>query len=80
MCLFCCQKTAFVCEFQHTPLQRMMFLLMFYTGGMRFLGYVPNSLRNKNMRGTHHIYFKKWFSWPSKLYCPLGAHEKKLFH
>jgi hypothetical protein len=31
ICLFCCQETAFVCEFQHTPLQKMIFFSMFHT-------------------------------------------------
>jgi hypothetical protein len=30
-------------------------------------------------RGTFHIYFKKWFFWPSKLCCPLWAQGKKTF-
>jgi hypothetical protein len=36
-------------------------------------------LETRIWRGSFHIYFKKWFSWPSKLCCPLGAHEKKTF-
>jgi hypothetical protein len=31
ICLFYCQKTAFVCEFQHTPLQKMIFFSLFHT-------------------------------------------------
>jgi hypothetical protein len=31
ICLFYCQKTAFLCEFQHTPLQKMIFSSMFHT-------------------------------------------------
>jgi hypothetical protein len=30
-------------------------------------------------RGTVHIYFKKWFFWPSKLCCPLWAQGEKNF-
>jgi hypothetical protein len=30
-CLFYCQKTAFVCEFQHIPLRKMIFFSMFHT-------------------------------------------------
>jgi hypothetical protein len=30
LCLFYCQKTAFVCEFQHTPLCKMMFFSRFH--------------------------------------------------
>jgi hypothetical protein len=37
-------------------------------------------LETRIWRGTFHIYFKKWFFWPSKLYCPLlGAGEKNFF-
>jgi hypothetical protein len=28
-------------------------------------------------RGSFHIYFKKWFFWRSKLYCPCLAQGKK---
>jgi hypothetical protein len=42
-------KIAFVCEFQHIPLRKMMFFSMFRTSCMRFWGHVSNSLRNKNM-------------------------------
>jgi hypothetical protein len=50
ICYFDCQKTAFVCEFQHTPLPKMIFFSMFHPlVGMRFWGHVPNSLKNKNM-------------------------------
>jgi hypothetical protein len=31
ICLFYCQKMAFVCEFQHTPLRKMIFSSMFRT-------------------------------------------------
>jgi hypothetical protein len=31
ICYFCCQKMAFVCEFQHTPLRKMIFFSMFHT-------------------------------------------------
>jgi hypothetical protein len=30
-------------------------------------------------RGSFHIYFKKWFFWPSKLCCPLLAQGEKTF-
>jgi hypothetical protein len=37
-------------EFQHTPLRKMIFFAMFHTScGHEIWGYVPNSLRNKNM-------------------------------
>jgi hypothetical protein len=31
ICLFYCQKTDFVCEFQHIPLLKMIFFSMFHT-------------------------------------------------
>jgi hypothetical protein len=33
ICYFYCQKTAFVCEFQHTPLQKIIFLATFHNFG-----------------------------------------------
>jgi hypothetical protein len=30
-------------------------------------------LETRIWRGTLHIYFKKWFFWPSKLCCPLSV-------
>jgi hypothetical protein len=36
-------------------------------------------LETRIWRGTFHIYFKKWFSWPSKLCCSLWAQVKKTF-
>jgi hypothetical protein len=30
ICLFQCQKTAFVCEFQHIPRCKMLFFLRFH--------------------------------------------------
>jgi hypothetical protein len=62
VCLFYCQKTAFVCEFQHIPLWKINFcqcstpLL-----DMRFCRDIPNHLEMRIWRGTFHIYFKKWF-------------------
>jgi hypothetical protein len=34
-------------------------------------------LETRIWRGTFHIYFKKWFFWPSKLCCSLRRREKK---
>jgi hypothetical protein len=31
ICYFYCQKTAFVCEFQHTPLWKLILFSRFYT-------------------------------------------------
>jgi hypothetical protein len=36
-------------------------------------------LETRIWRGSFHIYFKKWFLWPSKLCCPLKAQWKKTF-
>jgi hypothetical protein len=33
ICYFYCQKTAFVCEFQHTPLRKLFFLATFHNFG-----------------------------------------------
>jgi hypothetical protein len=42
ICLFYCQKTAFVCEFQHTPLWKMIFSSMFHTScGYEILRLIP---------------------------------------
>jgi hypothetical protein len=39
ICLFYCQKMAIVCEFQHTPLRKMIFFSMFHTScGYEILG------------------------------------------
>ena len=48
ICLFNCQKIAFVCEFQHTPLWIFFFprCSTFFVD-MRLLRHVPKSLRNK---------------------------------
>jgi hypothetical protein len=36
-------------------------------------------LETRIWRGTFHIYFKKWFFWPSKLCYPLRTQGKKTF-
>jgi hypothetical protein len=36
-------------------------------------------LKTRIWRGSFHIYFKKWFFWPSKLCCPLKAQWKETF-
>jgi hypothetical protein len=36
-------------------------------------------LETRIWRGTFHIYFFKWFFWPSKLCCPLWAQGKNTF-
>jgi hypothetical protein len=34
-------------------------------------------LETRIWRGSFHIYFKKWFFWPSKLCCPCLAQGRK---
>jgi hypothetical protein len=60
LCLFYYQKMAFVCEFQHIPLQKMIFSSMFHTScGYEIWRHVPNSLRNKNTeRHIPYLFFK----------------------
>ena len=72
---------AFVCEFQHTPLQKNDFFSQCSTPlvGMRFWGHVSNSFRNKNMEKYILHLLLKWFFWPSKHCYPLRAQEEKTF-
>jgi hypothetical protein len=44
-----------------------------------FGGMYLTHLETRIWRGTFHIYFKKWFFWPSKLCCTLGCMGKKYF-
>jgi hypothetical protein len=56
ICYFYCHKPAFVYEFQHTPLWKIIFSQSSTPlEGMRFWGHVPYSLRNKNME-RHILY------------------------
>jgi hypothetical protein len=71
---------AFVCEFQHTPLQKMIFFSIFRTScGYEIWGHVPNSLRNKNTERHIPYLLQKMVFWPSKLCCPLWVQGKKTF-
>jgi hypothetical protein len=36
-------------------------------------------LETRIWRGSFHIYFLKWFFWPSKVCCPYKVHRKKTF-
>jgi hypothetical protein len=36
-------------------------------------------LETRIWRGTFHIYFKRWFFWPSKLCCSLWVQGKNCF-
>jgi hypothetical protein len=78
ICYFYCQKMAFVCEFQHTPLWKLMMLSRFHTlCGYEICGYVPHSPRNKNLKS--HTYSKTRFFWTPKHYCPPFTGAKKTF-
>jgi hypothetical protein len=81
ICYFYCQETAFVCEFQHTPLRKMIFFLNVpHLLWVRdFEDMYLTQLETRIWRGTFHIYFKKWFFWPLKVCCPLWAQGKKTF-
>jgi hypothetical protein len=77
-CYFYCQKTAFVCEFQHTPLWKLMIFSRFHTlCGMRFCGHVPNSPRNKNLKRLILNLLKKVvFLDPKRLLSPFCRGKK----
>jgi hypothetical protein len=81
ICYFYCKKTAFVCEFQHTSLRKMIFSQCSTPlVGMRFCGHVPNSLRNKNMERLIPYLLKKMVFLAFKtLLSPFGAGEKNFF-
>jgi hypothetical protein len=78
ICYFYCQKTAFVCEFQHTPYGKWFFSqCSTHLVGMRFWGHVRNSLRNKNMeRHIPYLLLKMVFLAFKTLLFPLGTGEK----
>jgi hypothetical protein len=46
---------------------------------MRFGDMYLTHLETRIWRGTFHIYFRKWFFWPSKLCCSFRAQGKKTF-
>jgi hypothetical protein len=74
ICLFKCQKTAFVCEFQHTPLCKMTFFQgSIWLVDMRFCRHVPNSPRNKNLKSLNpYLLYKMVFLAPKALMYPLS--------
>jgi hypothetical protein len=58
---------AFVCEFQHTPFQEMIFFAMFHISyGYEIWEHVPNSLRNKSMERHIPYLLQKMDLWASK--------------
>jgi hypothetical protein len=79
ICSFYCQKNAFVCEFQHTPLWKLMIFSRFHTScGHEFCGHVPNSPRNKNpKRLIPYLLEKVVFLDPKRLLSPLDRDKKK---
>jgi hypothetical protein len=81
ICYFYCQKTAFVCEFQHTPLWKMIFFLNVphLLWVWDFEDVYLTQFDTRIWKGTFHVYCKKWFFWPSKLYYPLWVQGKKTF-
>jgi hypothetical protein len=63
LCLFYCLKTAAVCEFQHTPLCKMILLSRFHMSCV-YEDFVDMCLTNIGTRiwsPLIHIYSKKWF-------------------
>jgi hypothetical protein len=73
-CLFYCQKMAFVCEFQHTPLWEIFFFSMFHTSC------IPSSPRDKNKMMHHPCLLEKVVFWASKtLLFPIGTRKKAFF-
>jgi hypothetical protein len=82
---FLCQKTTFVCEFQHTPLYRMTFCIRQGSKVPYVLwiwDFVDMYLINLEIRiwsPLIHTYFKKWFFWPPKLCCTPWTQWKELF-
>ena len=78
ICYFYCQKTAFVCEFQHTPLRKIIFWQPSTTlVNMRFCTHVPNSTRNKNVKSHKPYLSPKMVFFPlQNTAVPLGTWKK----
>jgi hypothetical protein len=67
ICYFYCQKTAYVCEFQHTSLWK----IVFSQGStpcvsMRFCGHIPNSTRNKIVNSSNPYELQQMVFRPPK--------------
>jgi hypothetical protein len=75
ICYFYCQKTAFVCEFQHIPLQKIIFL--------RFCTHapceLPNTNKNKNMKHGNPYLHPKMLFLASKPLMSLSSAMEKTF-
>jgi hypothetical protein len=81
ICYFYCQKMAFVCEFQHTSLRKMIFWQPSTTlVNMRFYAHVPNATRNKNMKSSKpYLSPKMVFLAPKTLLYLSGEVEENFF-
>jgi hypothetical protein len=81
-CYFYCQKTASVCEFQHTFLWKLMLFSRFHTlCGHEILWtctHLGHLTQIRIQRHTFHIYLKKWSIWTQKDCCApwTGAKQK----
>jgi hypothetical protein len=75
------QKTAFVCEFQHTSLWKLMNFSRFHTSCRHeiFVDMYLTHLGIRIGRGTFHIYLRKWFLGTPKDCCPPLTGAKKKF-
>jgi hypothetical protein len=80
ICYFYCQKTAFICEFQHTPLRNYYFWQPSTTlVNMRFCIHVRNSTRNKNVKSRKpYLRPKMVFLAPETLLYLFGTVRKKI--
>lgn len=80
ICLFHCQKPAFVFECQHTSMWKIKIFSRFYMSyeGKNCVDIYPIHLGTRIWRPSIHIYLKKWFFWPSKHCCPFYKGEKLL--
>jgi hypothetical protein len=77
---FYCQKMALVCEFQHTPLQKIIFWQPSTTlVNMRFCTHVPNSNKNKNMKSGNPYLRPKMVFLASKTMLSLSGAVEKIF-
>jgi hypothetical protein len=78
VCLFYCQKITFVCEFEHTPLRKMIFFSMSHTlVNMRFCKHVPNSPSTKILKRPIPYLLKKMVFWPPKFCYPPSTQGEK---
>jgi hypothetical protein len=79
--LFYCQKTAFECEFWHTPLSEINFFSMFTPPmGMRFCRRIPNSPKDKNKMSHNPYLLEKVVFWAFKtLLSPFGTGNLFIF-